>query len=50
MEDTKDIGKLNEMTNEEYREKLNEIFSNINENYKLRWLYNFVVVKIESSK
>ena len=38
------------MTNDEYREKLNEIFSGINENYKLRWFYNFVVAKIEGSK
>ena len=38
------------MTNEEYREKLNEIFSDINENYKLCWFYNFVVAKIEGSK
>lgn len=38
------------MTNEEYREKLREIFDNINENYKLKWFYNFVVAKMESSK
>lgn len=50
MEDTKDIEKLNEMTNEEYRIKLKEIFEKINENYKLRWFYNFIVAKIESSK
>lgn len=38
------------MTNEEYRVKLGEIFDNIDENYKLRWLYNFIVAKIENSK
>lgn len=35
------------MTNEEYREKLAKIFNNINENYKLKWFYNFIVAKLE---
>ncbi len=38
-----------EMTNEEYREELRKMFDNINENYKLRWFYRFVVEKIKSS-
>lgn len=37
------------MTNEEYRKKLNYIFENINENYKLRWFYKFILEKIEGS-
>lgn len=41
---------IERLTNEEYRARLNEIFSNINENYKLRWFYNFITTKIESSK
>lgn len=38
------------ISNEEYRKRLNEIFDGIDENYKLRWLYNFIVAKTESSK
>lgn len=38
------------MTNEEYRAKLREIFDKIDENYKLRWFYNFIVAKLEGSK
>lgn len=38
-----------EMTNEEYREELNRIFLNINENYKLRWFYRFITEKLRSS-
>lgn len=34
-----------EMTNEEYRIELNRIFSEIQENYKLRWFYLFVTEK-----
>ena len=49
MEERK-MNNIDKMTNEEYRERLNEIFENINENYKLRWFYNFIVTKIESSK
>lgn len=33
------------MTNEEYRIELNRIFSEIQENYKLRWFYLFVTEK-----
>ena len=38
-----------EMTNEEYREELNKIFSDIHENYKLRWFYRFTIEKLKSS-
>lgn len=34
-------------TNEELREMLNEIFQNVNENYKLRWFYEFAVEKLK---
>ncbi len=35
--------------NEEYRRRLGDLFRGINENYKLRWFYNFVDEKIRSS-
>lgn len=38
-----------EMTNEEYREELHNIFDNIHENYKLRWFYRFITEKLRSS-
>ncbi len=38
-----------EMTNEEYREELGKIFSNINDNYKLRWFYRFIIEKLSGS-
>lgn len=44
-ESTNDI----EMTNDEYREELQKIFASVNENYKLRWFYLFVIEKIRSS-
>lgn len=34
-------------TNEELRKMLNEIFQNVNENYKLRWFYEFAVEKLK---
>lgn len=40
---------LEEMTNEEYREELKKIFSDIHENYKLRWFYRFIIEKLKSS-
>lgn len=40
-ESTNDI----EMTNDEYREELQKIFASVNENYKLRWFYLFVIEK-----
>ena len=39
-----------EMTNEEYRAELNKIFSDIHENYKLRWFYVFITEKLRSSR
>lgn len=42
--------KIIEMTNEEYREELRNIFENIHENYKLRWFYRFIVTKLKGSK
>lgn len=41
--------KMHSMTNEEYRTELRRLFDNINENYKLKWFYGFVVEKIRSS-
>ncbi|WP_159435898.1 hypothetical protein [Roseburia sp. 831b] len=37
------------ISNEEYRRRLGDLFRGINENYKLRWFYNFVDEKIRSS-
>lgn len=34
-----------EMTNEEYRKELSNMFGNINENYILQWFYEFVKEK-----
>ena len=36
-----------DMTNEEYREALASIFTNIHENYKLKWFYRFIVEKLK---
>ena len=38
------------MTNEQYREELNKMFADLDENYKLRWFYIFVKEKLRSSK
>lgn len=38
-----------EMTNEEYRRELANIFENIHENYKLCWFYRFITEKLRSS-
>ena len=38
-----------EMTNEEYRRELANIFENIHENYILRWFYRFITEKLRSS-
>lgn len=35
-----------EMTNDEYREQLRIEFENIQENYKLKWFYRFVMEKL----
>lgn len=42
MEDTKDIEKLNEMTNEEYRERIISIFVNMSRTDKLRFWYRYI--------
>ena len=34
-------------TNEELRKMLNEIFQNVNENYKLKWFYEEAVEKLK---
>lgn len=39
-----------DMTNEEYREQLRIVFDSINENYKLRWFYRFIMAKLEGSE
>lgn len=44
-----EVGRGMEMTNEEYREELKKIFSDIHENYKLRWFYRFIIEKLKSS-
>jgi hypothetical protein len=36
-----------EMTNEEYREQLRIVFESIDENYKLRWFYRFIMAKLD---
>ena len=38
------------MTNEQYREELNKMFADLDENYKLRWFYIFVKEKLRSSQ
>ena len=38
------------MSNEEYREKLLDVFKNMNENYKLRWFYIFITEKLKMDK
>lgn len=38
------------MTNEQYRLELQKIFSNIDDNYKLRWFYRFIIAKLKGSK
>ena len=40
-------GDVKFFTNEELRKMLNEIFQNVNENYKLRWFYGFDVEKLK---
>ena len=38
------------MTNEQYREELNKMFEDLDENYKRRWFYIFVKEKLRSSQ
>jgi hypothetical protein len=40
------LGDVQFFTNEELRKMLNEIFQNVNENYKLRWFYELAVEKL----
>ena len=40
------LGDVQFFTNEELRKMLNEIFENVNENYKLRWFYELAVEKL----
>lgn len=40
------LGDVQFFTNEELRKMLNEIFENVNENYKLRWFYEMAVEKL----
>lgn len=47
--DTEDTTEYREMTNDEYRKALQEIFENVHENYKLKWFYRFIVEKLRSS-
>lgn len=37
------------MTNQQYRDEINKLFERVNENYKLRWFYKFIVKKLEDS-
>ena len=41
------LGDVQFFTNEELRKMLNEIFQNVNENYKLRWFYELAVEKLK---
>ena len=41
------FGDVQFFTNEELRKMLNEIFQNVNENYKLRWFYELAVEKLK---
>lgn len=36
-------------TNEEYREELRKMFEGVDENYKLKWFYQFIGEKLRSS-
>lgn len=38
------------VSNEEYRDKLKKIVDEIDENYKLRWIYLFISEKIRNDK
>lgn len=38
------------VSNEEYREKLKKIIDEIDENYKLRWIYLFISEKMRNDK
>ena len=38
------------MSNEKYREELRKMFEGVDENYKLKWFYEFVKEKTRSSR
>lgn len=50
MNERETVKYLEEMTNEEYRIELNRIFSEIRENYILRWFYLFIMEKTKSGE
>lgn len=41
---------MDKLTNEEYREKLYQLFKTVDDNYKLRWFYIFIIEKLRSNK
>lgn len=43
-------GNVPEMTNEEYRNELNSIFENVNDNRLLKYFYVFVSEKIKRAQ
>ena len=47
MEDAKEARETDCMTNEEYREKLKNIFDNVEDNRLLRYFYIFVSEKLK---
>ena len=50
MEQSENKDNVGYMTNKQYREELNKMFAELDENYKLRWFYVFVKEKLRSSK
>ena len=50
MEQSESKDNVGYMTNKQYREELNKMFANIDDNLELRWLYIFVKERLRSSK
>lgn len=50
MEQSENKDNVGYMTNKQYREELNKMFANIDDNLELRWLYIFVKERLRSSK
>ena len=50
MEQSENRYNIGYMTNEQYREELNKMFAELDENYKLRWFYIFVKEKLRLDK
>ena len=50
MEQSENRDNVGYMTNKQYREELNKMFANIDDNLELRWLYIFVKERLRSSK